>query len=118
LGKGLFDRLQSELEAREKSPGLVMSDLLTLPDALRDMLNWMIRQDQVAFADVAACLGQDEPFAREILAGLLDKGLLREIEIRGVTHYRVRLAPKRGRALPPNLWQALDDKVEHGEEEQ
>lgn len=117
MGKGLFDRLQRELEAREKSPGLVMSDLLTLPDALRDLLNWMIRQDQVTLADMTDFLGQDEASAREILADLLDKGLIRGIEIRGVTHYRVRLAPKRGGALPSNLWQALDEKVERGEEE-
>jgi hypothetical protein len=33
-----------------------------------------------------------------------------------VTTYRVRLAPKRGRTMPANLWQALDDKVETDEE--
>jgi len=57
MGKGLFDRLQGELEAREKLPGLVVSDLLTLPEALRDLLNWMIRHDQVALADVTDFLG-------------------------------------------------------------
>jgi len=47
----------------------------------------------------------------------LDKGLIREIEMRGVIHYRVRLAPKRGRALPANLWRALSGRVEGEEEE-
>ena len=55
--------------------------------------------------------------AEDLLADLLDKGWIRELEIRGVTQYRVRLAPKRGRALPANLWQALSDKVESEEEE-
>lgn len=117
MGKGLFDRVQGELEARQKSPGLSMSDLLTLPEPLSGLLNWMMRQEQVALADVVAFLGQDEAHTRALLADLLDKGFIREIEIRGVTQYRVRLAPKRGRALPANLWEALDEKVEHEEEE-
>ncbi len=33
MGKGLFDRVQGEPEAREKSSGLQMSDLLALPNA-------------------------------------------------------------------------------------
>lgn len=116
MDNGLFDRLQGELEARERSPGLSMSDLLTLPEPLGGLLNWMIRRGSAAFADVVAFLGQDEARARTVLADLLDRGLIRELEIRGVIQYRVRLAPKRGRALPANLWQALSDKVE-GEEE-
>jgi hypothetical protein len=39
---------------------------------------------------------------------LQHKGFVQEIEIRGVTHYGVRLASRRVRALPPDLWQALD----------
>jgi len=51
-----------------------------------------------------------------VLADLLDKGMIRELEMRGARQYAVRLAPKKGRALPGNLWQALSDKIE-GEEE-
>jgi len=60
-------------------------------------------------------LEQDVAYARALLADLLDKGFAREIEMRGVKQYRVRLAPKRGRELPANLWQALDDKVQDEE---
>ncbi|MBN1140097.1 MAG: hypothetical protein JXM73_26240 [Anaerolineae bacterium] len=117
MGRGLFDRLDGELAAREKSPGLSMADLLTLPEPLSGLLKWLMRQRTAAFADVAAFLGGDEAQARLALADLLDKGLIRELEMRGATQYRVRLAPKRGRALPANLWQALSDKVEGEEEE-
>ncbi len=116
MGRGLFDRIEGEMAAREKSPGLSMADLLTLPEPQSGLLKWMIRQRVTAFADVVAFLGEDEAHARRVLADLIDKGWIRELEIRGVTQYRVRLAPKRGRALPANLWQALSDKVE-GEEE-
>jgi hypothetical protein len=112
----LFDRVEGELAAREKSPGLSMADLLTLPEPQSGLLKWMTRQRAVAYADVVAFLGGDEAQARRVLAELLEKGWILELEIRGVTQYRVRLAPKRGRELPENLWQALSDKVE-GEEE-
>ena len=115
---GLYNRLQGELEAREKLPGLRMSDLLTLPDPVSGLLNWMIRQQQVGLADVAAFLKQDEPCARIVLADLGQQGFVREIEMRGMTTYRVRLAPKRGRSVPADLWQALEDKVETDEEAQ
>jgi len=118
MSAGIFDRLEGELAAREKSPGLSISDLLTLPEPLGGLLTWMMRQGAAAFADVVAFLGGDEAHARLVLAELLDKGLIRELGIRGVTQYRVRLAPKRGRALPSNLWQALGERVEHGEEDQ
>ncbi len=113
---GLYNRLQGELEAREKSPGLRMSDLLMLPDPVSDLLKWMIRREQVGRAEVAAFLCQDEGRARNLLDDLCHQGLVREIEMRGVTTYRVRLAPKRGRSVPANLWQALEDKVETEEE--
>ncbi len=118
MGKGLFNRLEGELEAREKSSGLQMSDLLALPDPESGLLNWMIRQGQVALSDVSTFLGQDETRAHTLLEDLCGRGYVRAIEMRGVTQYRVRLAPKRGRALSSNLWAALDDKVEHGEEAQ
>ena len=94
-----------------------MSDLLTLPEPLSGLLKWMMRKGQVSLTGVGAFLGQDEERTRAVLADLCEKGFVREIEIRGVTQYRVRLAPKRGRALPANLWQALSDKVEGEEEE-
>jgi hypothetical protein len=115
LGKGLFNRLQGELNAREKSPGLTMADLLTLPDPLSGLLNWMLRASSVTLTEVITFLNQDEASVRAILADLLERGFIREIELRGATQYRVRLAPKRGRDIPSNLWQALDGKVEEKE---
>jgi hypothetical protein len=108
--------LEGELEAREQGLGLKMADLLTLPEALGRVLKWMMRQQQVSLADVAAFLGQDEAAARALLADAQGRGYVREIEMRGATLYRVRLAPTRGRGLPANLWQALDARVEGSEE--
>ena len=118
MSKGLFDRVEGELAAREKTPGLQMSDLLALPEMESRLLNWMIRQQQVTLVDTLAFLAQDETQTRALLDDLCGKGYIRQIDMHGITQYRVRLAPKRGRALPSNLWAALDDKVEHGGEEQ
>jgi len=38
VGRGLFDRLDGELAAREKSPGLSMADLLALPEPQSGLL--------------------------------------------------------------------------------
>jgi hypothetical protein len=117
MGRGLFDRVEGELAAREKSPGLSMADLLTLPEPQSGLLKWMTRRRSAPYVDIVAFLGGDEEQARRVLAELLEKGWILELEIRGVTQYRVRLAPKRGRTLPGNLWQALSDKVTGEEEE-
>ncbi len=115
MDTGLYNRLQGELEAREKSPGLNMADLLALPEPQGGLLRWMVRKGHVGLGEVAAFLGCDEEETRTVLGHLREQGFVREIEIHGVTQYRVRLAPKRGHELPGNLWQALNDKVKEEE---
>jgi hypothetical protein len=112
MGRGIFDRLEGELAAREKSPGLSMSDVLLLPDPLDRLCNWMLRRKQVSMGDVAGFLEQDEQLARQSIEDLLDRGFIREVAIGEITYYRVRLAPTRKREIPLDLWQALSDKVE------
>ncbi|MBI2864731.1 MAG: MarR family transcriptional regulator [Chloroflexi bacterium] len=112
MSPGLFDRLNQEMQARDKTPGLTMSDVLVLPEAERRLLNWMMRADEVSLAEVADRLQADETAARARLAELMEKGYVREIDIHGDVRYRVRLAPKRGREIPLNIWSALDDKVD------
>ncbi|MGB8645551.1 MAG: hypothetical protein WCF84_09955 [Anaerolineae bacterium] len=107
---GLFGRLQDEMSAREVSPGLTMSDILTMPDSLSRLINWMMRQGQVDVAGVAGFMGEDEKNAYSTLSSLIGKGFIREIDLRGVTYYRVRLAPKKARKIPANLWKAIEDK--------
>ncbi len=115
MSKGLFDRLEGELEAREQHLGLKMADLLTLPDPLGCLLNWMVRKRQVSLAEINAFLGQDEAQALCLLAEAQGRGYVREIELREGTRYRVRLSSRRGSELPEDLWQALQDKCESGE---
>jgi len=118
IAMGLFDRLGQELAAREKAAGLTMMDVLTLPDDLRKLFNWMMRQEEIGPADAVTFTGSDEATVRQTLASLVEKGFVREIQVGGLTRYRVRLAPKRGREVPLNIWQALDDKTEKTDKEE
>jgi hypothetical protein len=117
LSNGIFDRLQRELVGIGQSPGLSMSELLALPNPLSDLLNWMVRQGQVAEMETAAFLGLDDAQAQALLADLCGKGFVREIEAPGGYQYCVRLKPKRGGELPSKLWQALEDNVTQREED-
>jgi DNA-binding MarR family transcriptional regulator len=116
MGKGVFGRLQSELDAREKAAGLSMADILALPDELRRLVNWILRQEEVSLQQLAAQMGHDEATTQTMIADLVEQGLVREMNLKGVQRYRVRLAPKKQRVLPADLWRALDQKIEqHGE---
>lgn len=116
MSRGIFHSLEGELAAREKSPGLSMSDVLVLPDPLDRLAKWLLRQRQVSLDEVVEFLEQDEQQAQQCLEEMLDRGFVREVPIGGTTYYRVRLAPTRRREIPLDIWQALSDKV-GGEEE-
>ncbi len=109
---GLFGRLEQELEAREKTPGLSMSDILTMPDNLRRLVSWMIRERQVELEAAEAYLGQSPEEIRALMDNLIEKGYAIEFEMRGKTFFRIRLALKRGREIPLDIWASLDDKCE------
>lgn len=111
MTKGLFGRLQQELDAREKVAGLTMTDILQLPTAERELVSWMLRNGEVSWAAIVAHLGQTET-VQNLLADLVAKGFVREQEREDEFHYNVRLAPRRKRNLPANIWQALTDKLE------
>jgi hypothetical protein len=108
---GLFDRLGQELQAREKAAGLSMADVLSLPDDLRRLFSWMMRREEVSLAEVAVYLGKDEAAARQLLAGLVERCFVREMQTGSETRYRVRLASKPRKEVPSDIWQALGEKT-------
>ena len=112
MSTGLFGRLQEELDAREKAAGLSMADILSLPDPLRQLMNWLMRQKEADLTEVAAYLGEDGARAQSMLADLVEKGFVREMQVTGKLCYRVRLAPRRRAQVPLDIWQALDAKTD------
>lgn len=109
---GLFDRLQAELKAQKKAEGLSMADVVMLSDPLPRMVRYMLRERDVTLTAMAAFLGEDEAKTGAFLATLVDKGFVREMKIDGESHYRVRLANRRGAAPQSSIWQSLDNKLE------
>jgi hypothetical protein len=87
--------------------GLSLSDVLTLPDAQRQLVNWMLRQGEVSLAQVAAHCRQPADAARRLLSPLVQQGLVREREVHSTPYYRASFAPTRGRQGTLEIWQAL-----------
>ncbi len=115
---GLFDRLQSEIEGREKAAGLSIADMLVLPEPLQKLLSWMMRQREVTLSELAAHVKEEPEAARGFVAELVEKGFVRELQLPDEPRYRVRLAAKRTRDLPADLWGALDQKVDEEQNEE
>jgi amino acid permease len=103
-------------EGEWDAPGLHMVDVLALPVSLRQLITWMMRQGEVSLAEVMTHIGQDEGVARIMLETLMKQGFVQETQgdpaHTGETSYRVRFAPRRGRQLPDEIWQALGEEVD------
>ncbi|MBN1487051.1 MAG: hypothetical protein JW981_05370 [Anaerolineae bacterium] len=112
MSSGLFQRLQDELDAQEKAAGLSMADVLALPDPLRNLVNWMIREQQVELTEIMEYADQDRNATASMLESLLEKGLVSKNERQGKVYYRIRLAPKRRREIPLNIWESMEKIID------
>ncbi len=93
-------------------------DLLALSGVQRQIVTWMMREEvagkeMVSLAEVAALTGQPETMARITLNALVEQGFIEACEGEGA-HYRSRLVARRGRQLPAEIWQALDEAPTRG----
>lgn len=109
---GLFDRLQGEIKAQEKAAGMSMADVLELPAPERKLVNWMMREGEVTLSQAVAFTAQTEQDTRAMLADLVEKSFVRELDVKPEPRYRIRLGRKRGQDIPLNLWDALGEKTE------
>jgi hypothetical protein len=88
-----------------KQVGVTMADILTLPDALRIIVTWLMQQREAGLPEVAAFVEQDEAVTRTQIAELVARGFVQEMQSQDESQprYRIRLAARRGRRLPPDL---------------
>jgi hypothetical protein len=112
MDKGLFRRLQEEIEIQEEGGGITTADVLMLPAPLREIINLVTRRRVMTRAELMAETGVSEEELVDRVAQLVEKGYLREMEVAGEFKYKVIFARKRGRRVPLNLWQSLGDRVE------
>jgi DNA-binding MarR family transcriptional regulator len=107
----LFDRLQSEIEARQRVKGITPADLLDLSPELRRIINMIMRQKEMGLAEIVFELDMRPSEARGLLDTLVEKGYLKAIEVEGELRYKTFFALRRGREMPLNVWDSLGDKV-------
>jgi hypothetical protein len=71
-----------------------MTDVLALPDDLRQLFTWMRRQGEVSRDDVVAHTGQDVDSAAGLLAALVAQGFVQEVEGAEGIRYRPHLSAR------------------------
>jgi capsule polysaccharide export protein KpsE/RkpR len=89
----------------DKQAEVTMADILTLPDELRTIVTCLLQQREAGLPEVAALVEQVEAITRTQIAELVARGFVQEMQSQseGQPRYRVRLAARRGRRLPPDL---------------
>ncbi|MBN1220772.1 MAG: MarR family transcriptional regulator [Anaerolineae bacterium] len=111
---GLFDRLQDEIDSRERQEGISPADLLDMPPALASVIKKIIRHNGMKLAEIAEELAQSPQDTQQMLAEMVKKGYLRRIEVKNEIWYKARFAHKRSR-LSSDFWSNLDTAVDQEE---
>ncbi|MBN1562859.1 MAG: cyclic nucleotide-binding domain-containing protein [Anaerolineae bacterium] len=113
----LFGKILGGASSRPRKPdadgqtGLNPLDLLGLPAAQRDVINWLSRRKQARFDDIREALGLDTAQLTTILTALKAARHVQEALINGEIFYRVIFAGKVNRAargLPESIWKRVD----------
>lgn len=108
---GIFNRVQKEIDARDKQEGITPADLLDLSSSLRRLMNRITRQGEITVEGAAELLEETPANARQMLNALVEKGYLERQEREEGWVYRTRFARKRGRDIPVGIWSALGQRT-------
>lgn len=108
---GIFDRIQGEIEAREKQEGITLAELLDLSPSLRRLMNRITRERGLTVAVAAEHLEESPADTQKMLDGLVEKGYLEREKREEGWVYQTRFARKRGRDIPVGIWSALGERT-------
>jgi predicted ArsR family transcriptional regulator len=108
---GIFNRVQKEIDARDKQEGISPADLLDLSPGLRRLMNRITRGGEITVEAAAEHLEDTPVNARQTLNALVEKGYLERVEREEGWVYRTRFARKRGREVPAGIWSALGQRT-------
>lgn len=115
---GVFDRLQKEIEDKQKDGGITPLDMVDLPPALRKIMRVMLRRVQMSYPELTEAmksvpekerLSNDE--LEEAIATLVEQSWLMKLGEGERAIYKVNLRRKSGSTLASGIWQALDSKL-------
>src|SRR5436190_1720073 len=114
---GVFDRLNSKLEARAMEGGISALDLKDLPPGLRKVMRLMLREVEMGYPAICEAM-ETMPEAERLNRSELDQALeqlskqgwLIKLGEERIT-YKVNLRRKAGSTLAQGIWNALDKKI-------
>jgi len=112
MGRGIFERLRDEVADREKQEAISPLDLLELPEALRRLMQRIIRRGKTTARELAEEMGSSEAEADSMLRSLAGKGYLALVPGGTPPSYKAVVGQRRERALPTGIWEALSKKIE------
>ena len=115
---GLFDRLQSQINDKNREGGITALDLADLSPALRKIMRLMLRQLQMTYPQLCEAmegLPEKERLNRTdldlSLENLTQQAWLTRLGEGSKAVYKVNLRAKSGSTLASGIWSALDDKL-------
>ncbi|HXH84828.1 MAG TPA: hypothetical protein VNN07_18110 [Candidatus Tectomicrobia bacterium] len=88
--------------------GVRLSDLVDPEQPERSIVGWITRRGEVGLDEVVAHAGTDAEGAHAMLDDLVARGTLEVVGSGPDRRYRVHLAPRQPRRIPPEIWRALD----------
>lgn len=92
-------------------PSRTMTDVLSLPDLERSLVNWIMRENRATFAQCVVALEQPIEVLQTVLPNLVAEGFLRcadpEIELEEQV-YEPAMRTRRNRRVPKAIWDALN----------
>ena len=109
---GLFDRLQDEIDSREKPGGLSPIDLLDLPPNIASVIQKIIRKNGMKLEEIATALDQSPEETQKALDELVDQGYVKRVEVKQELWYKARFGRKADKTLHQSVWSALDGLIE------
>jgi len=115
---GVFDRLQKQIDDKQKEGGITALDLADLPPALRKIMRLMLRQLHMNYPQLYEAMEkmpEGERLSRadldEALKTLSQQAWLIQIGEGERAIYKVNLRRKAGSTLASGIWQSLDAKL-------
>jgi hypothetical protein len=102
--------LRTTVEGAWDTSGFSLAGVMALADHEAELVGWIMRQGGVTASEAARHAGEDEPAVTARLRALAEQGLVQETE--AGSRFTARLAPRRRRALPEDIWSALGQEPE------
>ena len=115
---GVFDRLNKEIESKQKDGGITALDLADLSPTLRKIMKIMLRELQMTYprlCEVMDAMPEGERLTRNLLddalSTLTQQFWLIRIGEKEKAIYKVNLKRKTGSTLAAGIWSSLDEKL-------